>query len=182
MCQVEFAGLGGIVASIKLHGGIARVGLAALLTLMLAQASGDVSAAAIVAPQSDGSVVVRSEAGDAVTVPADCAAALTGVLSGTSDPATVQAILAEVVAEFAAEDGALANAIALLALTMVPEELGDAVLAGARQGNPAAFQALVAAAGPAPAPRSGGLANLVSVGGVGGGGTQEPPRSASEAE
>src|SRR5690606_13903662 len=149
---------------------------------MLAQASGDVSAAAIVAPQSDGRVVVRSEAGDAVTVPADCAAALTGVLSGTSDPATVQAILAEVVAEFAAEDVALANAIALLALTMVPEELGVAVLAGARQGIPATFQALVAAAGPAPAPRSGGLANLVSFGGVGGGGTQEPPRSASEAE
>lgn len=171
------------MASIIPQGGIARSGIAALLAVMLAQAGGaHLAAATIVSPQPDGSVLVRPEAGDAVTVPADCAAALTGLLPGTSDPATIQAILAEVVAEFAADDGVLASAIALLALSMVPEELSEAVLAGARDGNPAASQAIVISAGPAPAPGGGGLANLVSVGGVGGGGTQEPPRSASEAE
>lgn len=151
--------------------------------LMLCTLGEPATAATVIVVQPDGSVVVRPEAGEPVVIPEACAARLSEGLPGLADSDAVQALVAEVVADCAPDDGRLAGAIAAYALTLVPEELSVAVVAGAQQGNPDASEEIIVAAGPAPdTQEGGGLANLTSVGGVGGGGTQELIRSASEVQ
>lgn len=164
--------------------GFVQAGVAALLGLaLLGPTAGATDAATLIAVRDDGSASVRVEDGDPIIIPAGCVSALGQRLPGLTDPTSIREVLAAVVAEYAPTDGLLAGAIAAYGLTLVPRELGGAVVAGAQQGNPEASQAIMVPAGPAPqAEGVSGLTNLSSVGGVGGGGTQELRRSASEIE
>ena len=159
-----------------------RLKLAGLLATALAFSLATPAwSATLIVVQADGSATVRGDDGETIVLPAEAVAALEAGLAEQTDPTVVQQVVADVVRQHASSDGLVAGAIAAFALSLVPEDLAIAVIAGAQAGNPDASDAIAVAAGPAPDTQSqGGLTSLSSAGGVGGGGTQEIRRSASE--
>ena len=145
--------------------------LGAAAILLTAACGAGSHAAALVRGLADGSAYVRVENAPGLLIPASCVKQLETGLRDRTDPAAVEAAVAQAACACAAGDPPMAAAIAAYAFTIVDDNLAPAVLTGARAC--AADDTTVAAGPGSPAglefPRLGGFGTTV----------REPCRNAS---
>ena len=152
--------------------------LAGVITAAGLLASGAAGGLTVVTVQPDGAVTIRIDDQPALVVPSQTAQLLRSSLTQDAGAAQVEALMSGA-ACIAPADAAVTAAVATYALSIAPPGLSEAVVTGTLACNPDASDALETAAGPATPTGDVGVADIGSVGGISGAGSQELPRTGS---